>query len=575
MRLAFQKDHLSISKFDSIDLPDFTVLTGVNGSGKSHLLAAIENKNVAIEDIEQPKIVHFNYETFRLSNETQTNAQQRIAERNSAWQLLSQPQNANIIGNLTDFKNALGEDYIQLTKISEQKQKPLWELDKNDCGGAQLFGKLTAYKTQVSTFFSTNPHLKDNVMASAIFVLAKKLNHSIDELSETDFEQFYEPYTLQKDFLPTQLGKIFMDYFFRYEQNQYDEYRDKEYGEMHNTLTKEQFESKYGPKPWDIVNEILETFNSLPYRINTPEGLNRDTNYIVKLVHQDQAGVSPQFSELSSGERILMALVASIFKASSDHHFPDILLLDEIDASLHPSMMQNLLDVIQSVFLKNGVKIILVTHSPTTIALAPEEAIYLMNASGEKRIEKKTKSDALSILTEGFATLDQGIKLFDQVAQAKVAVFTEGRNTVYVKKALELWNIEGVTVIEGVESFSGKNQLKTIFDFFSVLPHNSKVLFIWDCDVTYTLDETNNTFPFIFEKNLTNIIAQKGIENLFPENLFADFETSVKEPGKETRRTFSSNQKLAFESFILEKNDKSDFALFKPLIDEIQRILEM
>ena len=85
---------------------------------------------------------------------------------------------------------------------------------------------------------------------------------------------------------------------------------------------------------------------------------------------------------------------------------PDVLLLDEVDASLHPSMMRNMLGVIQNIFLKNDIKVILVSHSPSTIALSPEESIFIMNKSGENRIEKRSKKEALSILTEGFATLN-------------------------------------------------------------------------------------------------------------------------------------------------------------------------
>ena len=81
-----------------------------------------------------------------------------------------------------------------------------------------------------------------------------------------------------------------------------------------------------------------------------------------------------------------MALVSCVYKASFDKHFPQVLLLDEVDASLHPSMMQNMLNVIEKVFLENGVKVILVTHSPTTIALAPEESVYVMNRSCKNRI---------------------------------------------------------------------------------------------------------------------------------------------------------------------------------------------
>jgi predicted ATPase len=49
MKLIYQKDHLSITQFNPIDIPDFTILTGINGAGKSHLLQAIENRSVLVD----------------------------------------------------------------------------------------------------------------------------------------------------------------------------------------------------------------------------------------------------------------------------------------------------------------------------------------------------------------------------------------------------------------------------------------------------------------------------------------------------------------------------------------------
>ena len=69
MILKYIKDYFSITEFNSVEVQPFTVLTGVNGSGKSHLLLAIKNGNVIPEGIDNPKIVHFDYETFRLENE--------------------------------------------------------------------------------------------------------------------------------------------------------------------------------------------------------------------------------------------------------------------------------------------------------------------------------------------------------------------------------------------------------------------------------------------------------------------------------------------------------------------------
>ena len=86
MQLYFKGSYISIDQFDSVEIPDFTVLTGVNGSGKSHLLEAIEKQHVAISGMEKAHIVLFNYETFRLDNESTFNAHQLSAEREAAWQ---------------------------------------------------------------------------------------------------------------------------------------------------------------------------------------------------------------------------------------------------------------------------------------------------------------------------------------------------------------------------------------------------------------------------------------------------------------------------------------------------------
>ena len=47
MKLVFSKPHLSIASFPPIELPKFTLLTGVNCVGKTHLLKAIENGAVS------------------------------------------------------------------------------------------------------------------------------------------------------------------------------------------------------------------------------------------------------------------------------------------------------------------------------------------------------------------------------------------------------------------------------------------------------------------------------------------------------------------------------------------------
>ena len=266
-----------------------------------------------------------------------------------------------------------------------------------------------------------------------------------------------------------------------------------------------------------------------------------------------------------------MALVASIYKSSSDKIFPDVLLLDEVDASLHPTMIKNMLNTIEKIFLTRGVKIILVSHSPTTIALAPEESIFLMNKSGLNRVEKKSKSEALSILTQGYATIDEGLKLFDEVAKNEITIITEGENSSFLEKMLELYKINDVEVIKGLESMSGKNQLSTLFEFFSKTNHSKKVLFVWDCDVKLKLNSENNTFPFVLPKQ-DNFIAKKEIENMFPKDLLDDFCNKVEKSRGEKYTTFNKDRKKDFKNHILSRSKKEDFVNFSCLIDKLDEV---
>ncbi len=47
MKLTFAQRHLSIAAFPEIELPPLAIIVGINGSGKTHLLQAIDNGSVA------------------------------------------------------------------------------------------------------------------------------------------------------------------------------------------------------------------------------------------------------------------------------------------------------------------------------------------------------------------------------------------------------------------------------------------------------------------------------------------------------------------------------------------------
>lgn len=193
--------------------------------------------------------------------------------------------------------------------------------------------------------------------------------------------------------------------------------------------------------PSVLLNEVLKEYDCNGYQLASESNYSSQESYKgfkvdmdMKVVLNREGAKGIDFSELSSGERTLMALSMLISKAQLNNILPQVLLLDEIDASLHPSMIERMIHVIQTLFIeKYGMKVILATHSPTTVALGPKESIFVINnKSGQTAIQRQDKQKALDLLTQGMVVLNeeeakQGIKYNLEKANPPVVLFTEGK----------------------------------------------------------------------------------------------------------------------------------------------------
>lgn len=575
MILKFNQAHKSISQFSNVELDDLTILTGFNGSGKSHLLESIQEGKSTLDSIQHSEIVLFDYKTFFIENEAAFNNQQLNQEKLNAWQKFSQNANPNIKNNFVSNKNQLGqENYQKIIAIADGR--PFLSLRKSDFTDDNLFQQYKLYKQRMHNLFN-NDRIKNTAESKGLKSLAYRITNTLEELTEDDFFEYFTPVVLKNDFLPSQIGKLFLDYWYKYQMFEYK--RTREEGKYDSDKFRVEFEKIHGPRPWELITEILKSFNSFQYSINNPEDIviepYRTRTFSLTLKHNTK-GISIPFANLSSGEKILFSLVLSIYKSVGDKIFPSALLLDEIDASLHPSQIQNLLNVVNEVFInQNNVKVIIATHSPSTIALAEEKNIYVVNRDGLNRIEKQTKQEALKILSEGFITLDEGLQIFDQFSKKELTIFTEGNNISFIEKAIELYapDIKGsIDIVKNLKDRTGKNQLKTLFDFFTKMPHDNKVLFIYDCDVTTKYESMNETHAFIFEKNPENEKVKKGIENLFSQEHFKDEFYPLKD--KDDGGVQSSLDKPKFEEYILNNASTELFKNFEPMVTEIKEILK-
>lgn|GEM_PF-2058765 len=428
MKLKFNVEYFSITRFRDADLPPFTVLTGLNGSGKTQLTHALKAGNVAVEGISVEEIVRFDISNFVLDNEESVNFKYLWDQRQAVLTAIEELNRTNALGFELELQN-------KIQTLATAKNTPYYCLTNDEFKNEGLESGFSAYYSHCYSLWhiiknrrtGVDPQLTTPALLRLFDISPKPLS----QLTLNDLNQLYLPLALKNDFLLQRLGSLFSDYWQKSEQNAYNRYRNQTFGDNLPVLSPESFTQRYGDKPWELVNRFLAEFSGLAYRVNNPEGLNRDDNFHLRLISQYNPDVNIDFIQLSSGERTMMALASCLLKASIDNIFPKLLILDEIDSSLHPSMIRNMINTLYTVLVcEKGLNVLLVTHSPTTVALAPPDSLVLMNRSGENRLGPISNKNALHLLTEGFASLtlaESHLSIDYKISQSpNNVVFTEG-----------------------------------------------------------------------------------------------------------------------------------------------------
>lgn len=199
--------------------------------------------------------------------------------------------------------------------------------------------------------------------------------------------------------------------FFNYAHNEYK-----------NTMAKNMEDSGYSNfnkhdenfyfrhiNPWEKFNLIL---NELNFKYNV-QGIdkskfNENMTYSVQYINRiTKEQVSEQ--SFSTGEKTILKLAHCIFTSSwaEPSILPNILLLDEPDSSLHPQKVYEFIKFIKRKLVEElNIRVILTTHSPTTISMIEDENLFYMTNEDSIKIEKIKKNVALNKLTENIYTID-------------------------------------------------------------------------------------------------------------------------------------------------------------------------
>lgn len=323
---------------------DLILLSGVNGSGKSQLLKIIANNG---KDKISRQIIQTNAGGNNITIEN--------------IMLLSFRDNINLGNDFGHFsvtchknyaENAWGfysknVKYNNNNYMNEKKKKRINEgtiiYDDNGI-------KISSWRSIVKLI----DLLTNNYEGEEMYNLSQQ---DIEKLLPSDFIWRNENDIIQ------QVGNLF-----------YIACCDRANKQIEYSKTTEVFDNEEWLKsaPWTILNQLFEELKfkyrfKEDYEFQTP---NMEEN--PKLRDDEEIR---SLLDLSDGEKAILklALIALDEEISKDIK---VVLFDEYDAPLNPSLTEAFYHVIEKFYIEKGIQVIITTHSPATISLAPEYAQF-------------------------------------------------------------------------------------------------------------------------------------------------------------------------------------------------------
>ncbi|MEQ5817439.1 AAA family ATPase [Marinobacter sp. NFXS11] len=384
MKIRINKEYKSISSSLSFELPLFTVLTGENGSGKTHLFEAISNSKLSDVIVDDSKITNIVYIPFGdLSPKVDESCDPaQIAQRIKL-----------IARDVENAKEQLARRPNTVVEPGSKEQDPIMR-------------------------YIGNADHKEVVLS-----ICEKFDIFPSELNEDIIADGISSVRLSKgDFFNAQFALIFKNYHVRYLDNKLNKvYLDDGVEGGGQYLSEEEFREKFGAPPWDFVNSVLDRLD-LPYTVNNPMLTKRDSTFYFKLVHKI-SGIEVSTNDLSTGEKTLMSLALAIYNSTGSGDRAQALIVDEPDAPLHPSMSKLMLEILEEeIVMKHQIPVLISTHSPTTIACAPPTSLYKVSA--------ENKVPARCSLEESMGFLAYGIPNLRVSVERRRQVFVEHQNDV-------------------------------------------------------------------------------------------------------------------------------------------------
>ncbi|EPA0546264.1 ATP-binding protein [Vibrio alginolyticus] len=366
------------------------VLTGRNGSGKSRFLEAVKESRITVTEYG----LDLSHTQIRLLKQSSEDGEYR------------NPYTPRFQGAYT---NSHAQERKDSTIIAYKHKWADLDLAKDEL---KKFDRL-AGNTAGNRILSFNSF---HTMCAGI---AKTRGKKPSELTIDEIKYYWEEPA--NDVIGFQnLSHIFNEYINRVLQNEFNEFLSERKGRDVPYYSSEEFVDKFGKEPWVIFNDIVFSMTEGKFCFSTPD---KSEPYTAQIIDSENQTVIP-LSGLSSGETTLFWLAVTLFNSEyynpEQVNAPKLLLLDEPDAYLHPKMVEKMFMVLNTFCKHYNTRVVLTSHSPTTVALSPNESIFIVNNDA---IEHTDKDTAISELLDGIS---------------QISISSENRRQVFVESHFDV-----------------------------------------------------------------------------------------------------------------------------------------
>ena len=460
--------------FEWNDIPSFAVITGINGVGKTQLLEVIkgrsertDNRGRAIQIVRE--IASSRGPENLIFSE---NTSQRGLSLNG---LIEYVQNADqrllVIRNLdNDIRNCRNN-------INNWRQQYSQATDKVE--KLQLENSIKSHEEQIRNY--QNQKLNVNIYAydEELKRIARKLEKKVEELTEDEIRQFaidnFESLTTVDE-----LTRFLSNENLRYMR------RITYLVETHRREEADMLAAQ--ERPYQTINRIFRQYGFDYFDMLNPFPNNGKLNGEIRF--KGKEGEEVDYNSLSSGEQAIVQFVIWSYGQDFRGNRLNTMVLDEPDAHLHPSMCKMMVEIFSEMSAKKevgggGIRIIITTHSPSTVAFTPEGSLFVMQreADNKRVIRQTTTENAVEILSDGIFTFSRAMSNFTLLSSSSKQnlVFVEGKTDVkHFTRAMQVlgYNLD--------VDFFDMHDASTLSSFIGCAParlFNKKTLIaLFDCD---------------------------------------------------------------------------------------------